>query len=204
MLHNYLASSKFLLNISQDCCSSEKLSLIKLTKEILLHELSHEPEKSYFQNLCCNVARHRFSELPHSGSSFLEYSSIKRLPSQHYCWHPISSLCPFLMPFLVVRPRWLLVSHPFVTIQMFLLHYKEWPEQLHHWPPVLPASPAAEKDYSVFPSRILSENGLGPKKLLRHYSGMGGEGGSLLSWRHESDIVLWMPYITEFIPHNDL
>lgn len=55
MLHNHLASSKFLINISQDCCSSEKFSLIKLTKEMLFPELSHQPEKVIFKTCAARL-----------------------------------------------------------------------------------------------------------------------------------------------------
>ena len=75
-------------------------------------------------------------------------------------------LCPFLRPFLDVRPHWLLVSHRPVTLSMCFPPYKEGPGQSHHWPPGLPANFAAEQVYGIFPSQTLSENWLGPKKLL--------------------------------------
>lgn len=87
---------------------------------------------------------------------------------------PFPPSVPFLMPFLDVRPQWLLVSHWFVTIPMFFPHYKEWPGQLHHWPPALPAGSVTERDYSVFLSGAVWGNWPGPKKLLRHFFGVGG------------------------------
>lgn len=52
----------------------------------------NQPERVAFKSCCWNVSGHGFRELPYSRSPFLEYSSIKRQPSQHHSWHPISSL----------------------------------------------------------------------------------------------------------------
>lgn len=56
-------------------------------------------QRVIFTTCCWHAAGHRLSELPYLRSSFLEYGSIKRRPSQHHSWHPISSLCPLLDAF---------------------------------------------------------------------------------------------------------
>lgn len=86
-------------------------------------------------------------------SSFLEYSSIRRLPSQHHRCHPISSLCPFLRPFF----RWQASRtsrFPSVSVSVVFPHYKDWPGLLQDWPLALPISGS------------LSEHWLDPEKLF--------------------------------------
>lgn len=77
-------------------------------------------------------------------SSFLEYSSIKRQPSQHNCCHPISPLRPFLRPFFRCQAS-RTSRFSSVTVPVVFPHYKDWPGQLHDWPLALPASFAKEK-----------------------------------------------------------